>query len=162
MEERSRLAGAASAQGLAQAVDAAVEVAAGLRRRWLARALRRRRPARAREWFISSFPLLGALAAAFTLVEDPQVCQRLEISRRRRGRRGAGDLHQPGRRADEEECRFVIAHELLHVGLRHQARRRGRDPYLWNVACDYVINGWLVEMGVGELPQLGRALRSAS
>ncbi|MCY1065346.1 hypothetical protein OV090_11270 [Nannocystis sp. RBIL2] len=31
----------------------------------------------------------------------------------------------------------------------------GRDPYLWNVACDYVINGWLVEMGIGELPEFG-------
>jgi predicted metal-dependent peptidase len=49
----------------------------------------------------------------------------------------------------------VLAHELLHVGLRHQARRLGRDPYLWNVACDYVVNGWLVEMGVGELPAFG-------
>jgi hypothetical protein len=33
--------------------------------------------------------------------------------------------------------------------------RLGRDPYLWNVACDYVINGWLVEMGLGELPKVG-------
>lgn len=56
---------------------------------------------------------------------------------------------------DEYECRFVMAHELLHVGLRHQARCQGRDPYLWNIACDYVINGWLVEMGLGELPKVG-------
>jgi predicted metal-dependent peptidase len=41
------------------------------------------------------------------------------------------------------------------VGLRHQARRRGRDPLLWNIACDYVINGWLVEMGVGAMPRMG-------
>jgi predicted metal-dependent peptidase len=41
------------------------------------------------------------------------------------------------------------------VGLRHQERRRGRDPQLWNVACDYVINGWLIEMGIGELPKIG-------
>jgi predicted metal-dependent peptidase len=40
----------------------------------------------------------------------------------------------------------------MHVGLSHAARRQGRDPFLWNVACDYVINGWLTEMGVGELP----------
>lgn len=55
----------------------------------------------------------------------------------------------------EEECRFVMAHELLHAGLRHHARRQGRDPYLWNVAADYVINQWLVEMGMGELPRMG-------
>ena len=41
-----------------------------------------------------------------------------------------------------EECRFVMAHELLHVGLSHHTRRQGRDPYLWNVACDYVINSF--------------------
>jgi predicted metal-dependent peptidase len=48
-----------------------------------------------------------------------------------------------------------MAHELLHAGLRHQARRQGRDPYLWNVACDYVVNGWLVEMGIGATPRIG-------
>ena len=48
-----------------------------------------------------------------------------------------------------------MAHELLHVGLAHHSRRRGRDPYLWNVACDYVINQWLVEMGVGSIPKFG-------
>jgi hypothetical protein len=34
-------------------------------------------------------------------------------------------------------------------------RCQGRDQYLWNVACDYVINGWLMEMGVGEFPASG-------
>ena len=43
-----------------------------------------------------------------------------------------------------------MAHEMLHAALRHGTRRQGRDPYIWNVACDYVINGWLVEMGVGD------------
>jgi predicted metal-dependent peptidase len=52
-----------------------------------------------------------------------------------------------------EEMRFVMAHEILHVGLRHECRRQGRDPWLWNVACDYVINGWLLEMGIGSPPE---------
>lgn len=42
---------------------------------------------------------------------------------------------------------------MLHAALRHGERIAHRDPYLWNVACDFVINGWLVEMGVGELPE---------
>lgn len=50
------------------------------------------------------------------------------------------------------EHRFVIAHEILHAGLRHDTRAGSRDPWLWNVATDLVINGWLVEMAVGELP----------
>jgi predicted metal-dependent peptidase len=51
------------------------------------------------------------------------------------------------------QWRFVLAHEMLHAALRHGDRIGGRDPYLWNVAADYVINGWLVEMGVGEMPE---------
>jgi predicted metal-dependent peptidase len=61
----------------------------------------------------------------------------------------------PAAGLDEGEYRFVMAHELLHVGLRHDARSAGRDPYLWNVACDYVINGWLMEMDIGHVPQIG-------
>jgi predicted metal-dependent peptidase len=55
----------------------------------------------------------------------------------------------------EEEMKFLIAHELLHAGLAHAVRRQGRDPYLWNVACDYVINSWLIDMKVGDMPQIG-------
>ena len=50
------------------------------------------------------------------------------------------------------EWRFVMAHEMLHAALRHGERVGGRDPYLWNVAADLVINGWLLEMGVGTMP----------
>jgi predicted metal-dependent peptidase len=45
-----------------------------------------------------------------------------------------------------------MAHEFLHAALRHDVRHQWRDAYLWNVACDFVINGWLTEMGVGERP----------
>ena len=47
-----------------------------------------------------------------------------------------------------------MAHELRHVGLRHDTRRQGRDGHLWNVACDFVINAWLIEMGVGRGPRV--------
>ncbi len=61
----------------------------------------------------------------------------------------------PAAASSLDEAKFVIAHELLHVGLRHEARRQGRDPQLWNVACDYVINGWLHEMKLGAIPTFG-------
>jgi predicted metal-dependent peptidase len=51
-----------------------------------------------------------------------------------------------------DETRFVMAHEFLHAALRHDGRQEWRDAYLWNVACDFVINQWLSEMGVGERP----------
>jgi predicted metal-dependent peptidase len=110
---------------------------------------------RARSWFINSYPLLGALAAAFEIVEDPQVCARAGITVAAVDPESREIFVNPAAGLDEPECRFVMAHELLHVGLRHETRRRGRDPYYWNIACDYVINGWLIEMGVGEQPQIG-------
>jgi predicted metal-dependent peptidase len=143
------------AEGLSQAVDAAVEVAAGLRQSMNSHERVQTDASRARSWFISKFPLLGSLAAHFTLVEDPQVCQRMQITVAAVDEEAKEIYINPAAGLHEEGARFVIAHELLHVGLRHQARRLGRDPYLWNVACDYVVNGWLVEMGVGELPKFG-------
>jgi predicted metal-dependent peptidase len=143
------------AEGLSQAVDAAVELAAGLRQSMGSRERVQTEASRARSWFISKFPLLGSLAAHFALVEDPQVCHRMQIMVAAVDEEAKEIYVNPAAGLHEESARFVIAHELLHVGLRHQARRLGRDPYLWNVACDYVVNGWLVEMGVGALPKFG-------
>lgn len=50
---------------------------------------------------------------------------------------------------NDAECLFVLTHELLHAGLNHASRQRGRDPFLWNAARDFVINGWLMEIGIG-------------
>ncbi|QSQ25685.1 hypothetical protein JY651_12445 [Pyxidicoccus parkwayensis] len=142
------------AGGLLDAVDSAVEVAAGIDSP--ARSSHpRTRAARARSWFMAHFPLLGSLAAAFELIEDPLLCQRLHISVAAVDAEAQELYINPHANLDEAELRFVLAHELLHVGLRHQARRLGREPFLWNIACDYVVNGWLVEMGVGELPSIG-------
>ncbi len=43
---------------------------------------------------------------------------------------------------------FVVAHEVAHVALRHVGRVGPRDPALWNVAADIVVNGMLVGMGL--------------
>jgi predicted metal-dependent peptidase len=106
----------------------------------------------ARSWFVAEFPLLAALAASFEIIEDDDICDSLNIS--------IAAIHselreiyiRPRYTMTSEQMKFVIAHELLHVGLRHEERRQGRDPFLWNVACDYAINDWLVEAGIGELP----------
>lgn len=34
----------------------------------------------------------------------------------------------------------VIAHEIMHIILKHLPRAQGREPKRWNVACDYVAN----------------------
>lgn len=42
---------------------------------------------------------------------------------------------------------FVLAHEVMHIALEHGFRRNGRNPRLFNVACDYAINLVLKECG---------------
>jgi predicted metal-dependent peptidase len=138
--------------GLVQAVSQAVEIAHGTERAMGGRRRISTRAERARNWFVSSFPLLGALAVAFDLIEDAPLCMRMQISVAAVSDYGKEIYINPGAGLTESECRFVIAHELLHVSLRHSIRCRGRDPYLWNVACDYVINEWLTEMRVGSMP----------
>ncbi|MER6799988.1 vWA domain-containing protein, partial [Amycolatopsis mediterranei] len=107
---------------------------------------------RALAWFVSSFPLLGAVAAGFTLIVDTEVARAWDISLAAVDAEHGEIYVNPSAALTAEEWRFVLAHEMLHAALRHDRRALGRDPYLWNVACDYVINGWLVSMGVGELP----------
>ncbi|MGF1612606.1 MAG: VWA-like domain-containing protein [Gammaproteobacteria bacterium] len=149
--------------GLSRAITQAVNIAAGVdptRTRPVSQA------EQARCWFIDSYPLLGALASSFTLIESTDVCRREAISVAAVSEVTQEIYLNPAAGLSEQELRFVIAHELLHVGLRYLHRARGRDPFLWNAACDFVINGWLVEMAVGQLPPRGAlydpALKGAS
>ena len=47
----------------------------------------------------------------------------------------------------KDERIFVYLHELWHAARLHPLRLSSRDPELWNIACDYKINGDLVDMG---------------
>lgn len=141
------------ADGLEAAVTAAVAVAGGELAELTSRSGRRSAWEAALRWFVSSFPLLGSLAAGLRLVEEADVCARMDIAIAAVSP-AAGELYvNPKAPLSHGERRFVIAHELLHAGLRHDTRTGGRDPYLWNVACDYVINAWLAEMAVGDMPE---------
>jgi predicted metal-dependent peptidase len=144
------------ARGLEMAVADTVDIAGGIRpppRDPDGRVMSATQ--QARNWFITSYPLLGALAASFEIIEDQLLCHRMNIAVAAVNMEQREIYINPRAGLTPEELRFVMAHELLHVGLRHDVRCEGRDFYLWNVACDYVINGWLVEMGVGHLPQIG-------
>lgn len=43
------------------------------------------------------------------------------------------------------ELMFINLHEIAHIALMHVARREGRDPELWNTACDLYVNASLLE-----------------
>lgn len=143
------------AQGLANSVASAVKAASGYDSFFKQNDSEITRAKKAKKWFINNYPLLGALAASFEIVEDPQHCQRNQIAIAAVNETLKEIYINPAAGLDEEEMRFVIAHELLHVGLRHSQRCLGRDFYLWNVACDYIINQWLIEMNVGSFPRMG-------
>jgi predicted metal-dependent peptidase len=53
-----------------------------------------------------------------------------------------------------DELIGLIAHEVSHIALMHMFRRQHRDPMLWNMACDYAINGMLIAEGF-RLPRGG-------
>ncbi|MGW6688138.1 vWA domain-containing protein [Streptomyces sp. NPDC054961] len=134
------------AHALTRSVSATMDLAAG-------REGHRPQPwERALNWFVSSYPLLGGLAAGLRLVADAELARAQGIAIAAVSA-SAGEIYvNPLRSLTDGEWRFVLAHEMLHAALRHGERRGARDPYLHNVAADYVVNGWLVEMGVGDMP----------
>ncbi len=110
---------------------------------------------RAANWFIDHYPLLGGLASHFKIIEDTNYCNRNDIHIAAIDVVDGEIYLNPSSNLSEEEWKFVLAHEYLHAGLQHHNRCNGRNQYLWNVACDFVINSWLVELQVGVMPSDG-------
>ncbi|MFI8275415.1 hypothetical protein ACIGBH_10960 [Streptomyces sp. NPDC085929] len=141
------------AHALTRSVCAAMDVAGGRRDRVTGERVRRHPWDLALNWFVSSYPLLGGLAAGLRIVADAELARAQGIAVAAVSAR-AGEIYvNPLRTFTDAEWRFILAHEMLHAALRHGERCGARDPYLHNVAADYVVNGWLVEMGVGEMPE---------
>lgn len=142
----------AFAVGLSNAASAAVDVAGGVRASLTEEPPEQRAWSRALSWFVSSYPLLGALAARIEIVADADVARGADIAVAAVDAT-LGEIYiNPLVSMTEDEWRFVLAHEMLHAALRHGDRRGPRDPYLHNVAADFVVNGWLVEMRLGTMP----------
>lgn len=106
-------------------------------------------------WFIDHYPLLGGLAAHFKIIEDRNYCNRYDIHIAAIDVTSGEIYLNPTNNFSLQEWIFVLAHEYLHAGLQHHNRCNGRNPYLWNVACDFVINGWLRELQIGSMPADG-------
>lgn len=45
-----------------------------------------------------------------------------------------------------DQINFVIVHEIMHVIDNHVIRRGNRDPAIWNIAIDHVVNRYLMPM----------------
>lgn len=110
------------------------------------------------EWFFRNYPFFSSLSSLFKVVTDRDTCRTLNIHY------GAVDFYQkiiylnefnlPKGDNDVNQYQvFVMAHEMLHVALNHAGRRKDREHLMWNLACDFVINNWLVDMCVGIPPE---------
>lgn len=55
---------------------------------------------------------------------------------------------------NNKEIEFVVAHEILHMVFDHLERRHDRDPRLYNIACDYIVNNLLVDDRIGSVPSI--------
>ncbi|MCX4821185.1 hypothetical protein OG883_14945 [Streptomyces sp. NBC_01142] len=143
----------AFAHALTRTVSAAMDVAGGRRDSLTGERTPQQPWDRALSWFVSSYPLLGGIAAGMTLVADAELARAHGISVAAVNAH-AGEIYiNPLRQFADDEWRFILGHEMLHAALRHGERCGARDPLLFNVAADYVVNGWLHAMGVGSMPE---------
>jgi predicted metal-dependent peptidase len=51
---------------------------------------------------------------------------------------------------DDQEC-ILMCHEVMHVCYDHMGRRSHRDPSLFNMANDHVINLQITDQGIGKI-----------
>ena len=55
---------------------------------------------------------------------------------------------------NNKEIEFVVAHEILHMVFDHLGRRDDRNPMLYNIAADYIVNNTLVRDRIGTIPSI--------
>ncbi len=53
------------------------------------------------------------------------------------------------------ELEFLVCHEILHCIYSHMTRRGTRDPKIYNMACDYIVNWTIKSEKIGEMPKGG-------
>lgn len=105
--------------------------------------------AKARAWFIIQHPFFATLSLQMIV----GVTRRVPTA-------GVNYTHMyfnPDFAAglDNDEMKFLIAHEVFHPMFEHNSRRGTRDPMLWNIAADIVINEHLCQENIGTMPKGG-------
>ena len=98
-------------------------------------------------------PFFGVLAMNLELIE---VMPEIEERMRTAAVDGRRFWYNPDfiKSMDKEEIMFLVGHEILHCVFNHLKRRFDRDPSIYNMAADYVINATLIEAGF-KMPKIG-------
>jgi len=89
------------------------------------------------------YPFWGPLAARLKL-EEVEWCKTIATD----GRKFYYNADFVSKLSDGEMI-FGFGHELGHIIFEHMTRRGDREPQIWNMAGDYVINNMLIRESVG-------------
>lgn len=89
------------------------------------------------------YPFWGPLAARLKL-EEAEWCKTIATD----GRKFYYNPEFVSKLSDGEMI-FGFAHELGHIIFEHMTRRGDKEPQVWNMAGDYIINNMLIREGVG-------------
>ena len=90
-------------------------------------------------------PFFGNLATRFELVNANDWCPTAAID----GRRFYYNTDFVNK-LNTKQLEFLFGHETLHVVYDHLGRRFDRDPKIWNIANDFVVNDTLIQERIGE------------
>ena len=103
----------------------------------------------ARVGLLLRHPFFGNMATRLRIVEADDWCPTAAVDGR--------NLYyntQFFNAMNNKEIEFVIAHEILHCVFDHLTRREDRDPMIYNISADYIVNNTLVRDRIGEKPSI--------
>lgn len=100
----------------------------------------------ARVKLLFDFPFFGNLASRMKLIDATKWCPTAATD-------GRNFYYNREfiRKLTKEQLLFLMGHEVLHAVYDHLGRRAGRDPQIWNMANDYIVNFTLVKERIGEM-----------
>ncbi len=100
----------------------------------------------ARVYLLFNQPFFGNLATRLQLVDATGWCPTAATDGRK--------LYYNRdfiKKLTRNELVFLIGHEILHAVFDHLGRRGSRDPEIWNMAVDYIVNYTLVKENIGDM-----------
>lgn len=100
---------------------------------------------------LRKYPAFGSITANLEFVVDDNIYSNGQPTYGTDGKRVAFHSERLAKMS-ESEILYAGAHEIGHLALNHIYRSEGKNPKLWNIACDAVLNQLLKEDGI-EIPE---------
>ncbi len=95
-----------------------------------------------RKRLLVRYPFFGSITAGARFIENEDILSSATD--------GRDIFYNPGYLASlsDEGKLFVLAHEVCHIAFDHVFRSAGKDPDLWDLATDAVVNAYLESDGL--------------